>query len=380
MYSLRDHGNMISDPGRFGAYVKAIAAAVRPGDVVVEIGAGTGVFSLLACRAGARRVFAIESEDIIQYARELAAANGFSDRIEFFESNSRIVELPERANVVVSDIRGCLPLFERAVPSLEDARKRFLVPGGIMIPYRETLKAALVEADDFYRHIVAPWNECASGVDLSPLRLRVLDLGCTTSFTEQQLLTPGQAWGILDYIAGASTRSGAKLELCVTRGGTGHGLCLWFETLLHGTIGFASAPGTPDNVYGQLFLPWLEPVVLQEGESVQVALRADLVGEDYVWQWETTIPASGNRPAVHFRQSNFDGAAYSAQALHRQALDYVPALSQSGQVDLWMLERMNGKTSLQQIAQAAAQQFPQVFASWEEAFRHAAGLSEKMSR
>jgi predicted RNA methylase len=48
MYSLRDHGKMISDLGRFGAYVQAIAAAVRPGDVVVEIGAGTGVFSLLA--------------------------------------------------------------------------------------------------------------------------------------------------------------------------------------------------------------------------------------------------------------------------------------------------------------------------------------------
>lgn len=380
MYSLRDHGKMISDPGRFDAYVKAIAAAVRPGDVVVEIGAGTGVFSLLACRAGARRVFAIESEDIIQYARELAAANGFSDRIEFFENNSRLVELPERANVVVSDIRGCLPLFERAVPSLEDARKRFLVPGGIMIPYREKLKAALVEADDFYRHIVAPWSKSVSGIDLSALRLRVLDLGCTTSFTEQQLLTPGQEWGVLDYLAGASTRAGAHLEFCVTRSGTGHGLCLWFETLLHGTTGFVSAPGTPDNVYGQLFLPWLEPVALQEGDRVQVALHADLIGEDYVWQWETTIPASVHRAAIHFRQTNFDGAAYSAQALHRQAFDYVPALSQSGQVEMWMLERMDGKTSLQEIAQSAAQQFPKVFASWEEAFRQAAELSTKMSR
>jgi len=67
----------------------------------VEVGAGTEVFSLLACRAGARRVFAIESEDIIQFARELAVANGFCDRIEFFEGNSRVTELPERANVVI---------------------------------------------------------------------------------------------------------------------------------------------------------------------------------------------------------------------------------------------------------------------------------------
>ena len=380
MYSLRDHGQMISDPGRFGAYAKAIAAAVRPGDVVAEIGAGTGVFSLLACRAGARRVFAIESDNIIQYARELAAANGFSDRIEFFESNSCKTELPERANVVVSDIRGCMPLFEGAVPSLEDARERFLAPGGVLIPERDTLKAAVVQADDFYGRLLAPWSECVSGVDLSALRVRLLNQGHTNHFEPQQLLAPGQEWGTLDYTVGAPARAAAQLQFCATRGGTGHGICLWFETALFGTIGFATAPGTPQNVYGQIFLPWLEPVALREGEGIHVTLRADLVGEDYVWQWETQIATSADRPAVHFRQSTFDGAPYSAPALHRQAHDYVPTLTQNGQVDLWMLERMDGQASLQQIAQAAARQYPQVFATWQEAFRHAAELSAKMSR
>src|SRR6266849_6424007 len=109
MYSLRDFGAMIADAGRFGAYAKAIAAAVRPGDTVAEIGCGPGVFSLLACRAGALRVFAIESDDSIHSARQLAASNGFTDRIEFFQGDSRKTELPERVNVIVSDIRGALP-------------------------------------------------------------------------------------------------------------------------------------------------------------------------------------------------------------------------------------------------------------------------------
>jgi len=86
MYSLRNFGDMIGDSARFNAYAKAISRSVRPGDVVAEIGCGPGVFSLLACRAGANRVYAIETEDIIDVARQIAVANGFEDRIQFFSN------------------------------------------------------------------------------------------------------------------------------------------------------------------------------------------------------------------------------------------------------------------------------------------------------
>jgi predicted RNA methylase len=123
MYSLCDYGATSADSGRFNAHVNAIARAVRSGGTIADIGCGPGLFSLLACRAGARRVFAIESEDIIQFGRELAAANCFTDRIDFFQSDSRKTELPERANVIVFDLRGVLPLYNNAIPSLEDARQ-----------------------------------------------------------------------------------------------------------------------------------------------------------------------------------------------------------------------------------------------------------------
>jgi protein arginine N-methyltransferase 1 len=145
IYSLRDYGEMIADRERFEAYRKAIVKAVRPDDVVLEIGCGPGVFALLACQAGARKVYAIESEEIVHFARELAVANGFVDRIEFIQGDSRKMELPERANVIVSDLRGSLPFFGRAIESIEDARKRFLAAKGQLIPQRDTLKAASVE-------------------------------------------------------------------------------------------------------------------------------------------------------------------------------------------------------------------------------------------
>src|SRR5258706_15449744 len=150
MYSLCDYGAMIADSSRLEAYKKAIAKAVQPGDSVLEIGCGPGALALLACQAGARRVYAIDSEEIVHFARELAVDNGFAYRMESIQSDSRKVQFPEHVNVIISDVRGSLPLFDHAIASIEDARQRFLAAGGRVIPQRDILKAAVIEAVDFY--------------------------------------------------------------------------------------------------------------------------------------------------------------------------------------------------------------------------------------
>src|SRR5579885_3123858 len=98
-YHLLDHLTMVADAGRTGTYLEALRRTVRPGVVVVDLGAGTGVFAMLACRFGARKVYAIEPDEIIEVGRALAAANGFADRIEFIPHPSTEVTLPEQADV-----------------------------------------------------------------------------------------------------------------------------------------------------------------------------------------------------------------------------------------------------------------------------------------
>ncbi len=71
---------MLHDERRTGDYLRALAAAVRPDDVVLDIGTGSGVLAVAAARAGARRVYAVEASDIAEVAARVFEVNGVQDR------------------------------------------------------------------------------------------------------------------------------------------------------------------------------------------------------------------------------------------------------------------------------------------------------------
>lgn len=379
MYSLDEFGEMVGDALRFRAYSEAIARAVTPGDSVVDIGSGPGVFALLACKAGARKVYAIDMESVVEFGRQFAAANGMSDRIEFLRGDSRQLLLPERVNVIVSDLRGALPLFSQSILALNDARKRFLAEQGRMIPERDELFAALVEAPENYERIIAPWRS-VTGLDLEAALPVVLNTMYKRQCKAEQVISDAQAWHELDYLDGANPRAGKTLQFECTRAGTVHGFTLWFETKLFGDIGFSTEPGVQDSVYGHVFLPLLQPVKVAMGENICAALHADLVGTDYVWRWEFEILAKPGREAAKFTQSTFQGGGFSPGSLRKRSAEFVPVLSETGLAERWLLMAMDGKTSLDEVALKAAEHFPHTFARVEDAFRRAGELSDRYSR
>jgi precorrin-6B methylase 2 len=136
-----EHGRMLHDERRTGDFLAALALAVRPGDVVLDIGTGSGVLSVAAARAGAARVYAVEASDIAQVAERVFAENGVGDRVTLIPGWSREIELPERADVLVSEIIGNEPFEEEILETTLDARTRLCKPGARMIPHALTLLA-----------------------------------------------------------------------------------------------------------------------------------------------------------------------------------------------------------------------------------------------
>jgi protein arginine N-methyltransferase 1 len=170
-----EHARMLDDQRRTGDYLAALSEAVRPGDVVLDIGTGSGVLAVAAARAGARHVYALEASDIAEVAGQVFAANGVQDKVTLIPGWSRQIELPEPADVLVSEIIGNEPFEEEILETVLDARRRLLKPAARLIPHALMLLARPLLIPDMEarqralgRAAVDRWR-ASYGIDFQPL-------------------------------------------------------------------------------------------------------------------------------------------------------------------------------------------------------------------
>ncbi len=381
MYSVSGYGKMIADAPRMEAYVSALRQSVRPGSVVIDLGSGPGLFALLACQMGARRVYAIEPDNVIEAARQGAMVNGYQDRLVCIQDFSTRVTLPEQGDVIISDLRGVLPWFQQHLPSIVDARRRLLKPEGILIPQRDVLWAALVEAPETYSEIVCPWENKRYGLDLSSARRFVTNTWRKLRVNAEQLLVKPNRWCVLDYSKVENPDIKGEISWTIAEARTSHGLLVWFDSELIEGIGFSNSPGDAELVYGNAFFPFSYPLELIAGDEITVTLSADLLGDDYVWRWNTRVVNQQNPEPVKmtFKQSTFFGVPRSAARLHKQSASHLPVLNDEGAIERLILSLMDGKTALEEIAHQLTALYPGHFASYKRALAHVSELSQKYS-
>jgi protein arginine N-methyltransferase 1 len=379
MYDLIDYGAMIAYHARTCAYARALEAMIVPGAVVLDIGAGPGIMSLLACRAGASKVYAVESEDVIQLGVQAAADNGFSTRIEFIHAMSTEIDLPEKVDGIVSDIHGTTPLARKSLVSILDARDRFLKPEGWIVPGRETVWAALISSPTLYDRFFNVWNT-EYQFDFTSARLKACNTPRATLSNAEDLLVAPQRLAVLDYKKLDGINVSGEISWVMDRGATAHGICLWFDSETGAGFSFSNHPASHKaNIYRQLFLPWQEAVDLTTGDRVEVSLRADFVHSDYVWSWDTRV-TGGECVKAEFRQSTFTGVQLSPDRLRRRAHRFVPEPNEDSRIDSLALDLMRQKLSLDEIAKALLAEYPARFKNWNAALNRAADLSERYSK
>jgi protein arginine N-methyltransferase 1 len=379
MFSLADFASMIADRARMDAHAEALRRIVTPSSVVVDIGAGTGIMSLLACQFGARHVYAIEPSGAVQILAQSARDNGYGERITVLQKLSTEVTLPERADVIVSDLRGVLPPHRTHFADIIDARARLLAPGGRLVPDTDTLRLAVVTVPEVFERRRSVWQSAPHGLDLRSA------LGFVANTTERLRVDPERL--LSDPVTCARFHYPTMTELAVrgagtcavTRPGIAHGLLVWFDTVLVAGVGYSNAPGTAGEIYGQMLFPWPEAVALEAGDTVGFELRADPIGAQVLWTWASEVRRGGDRPGLvaRIRQSAFKALPISRETLEKRAASFAPTLTAAGALTLGVLEGMRAGKTVGELASGLRDAHPERFRSLDDAHGFVAELAER---
>lgn len=377
-YSVWNYGGMLRCEPRASAYAEALKQAVTPGCTVIEIGSGPGVFAALACRYGAGSVIAIEPDPSVELLPEIAERNQFADRITLVRGLSTHY-YPERlADVIISDLRGSMPLFESHIPTIIDARQRLLAPDGILIPQRDRLRIAVIDHAKTFLTYAEPWLHNSFGLDLSPGHRFVTATPIKVTLDAADLLGDAEDLAVLDYGSVLDPDLGEEVTLRITSEGTAHGLAIWFDAELAPGIGFSNAPGEPVQNYGQTFFPLPKPIAVGSGDTMRVRIDAKLIGEAYVWRWSGTLQRAGssNKPDARFSQTSFQSTILSSRALRSHANDFVPPAHRRHGIDRHCLDLIDGHRTLGEIAAQMYRDFADQFASEQEVLDYVVELTE----
>lgn len=312
------HELMLNDRLRMRQYRQAILEAVKPGDLVLDLGTGTGILSQWALEAGAKRVFGIDlSAPILARAVERIRAAGHADRFEPINKLSYEVELPQRVDVLISEIMGNMADNEDFQPILEDAIRRFLVPGGTVLPRSTTSYLVPVAAPLAHRNLsTGTIASLTPHYDISAL------------YREKRISSPFNLYydcilprrsylsrpALLRAYGGAWDQPAAyqrDLSFTVERAELLTGFKAYFVAELTATTtldisGDDIEGGETSDSWKHAYLPIERPIEVREGDRVEVTFRRRYPPDGerafrQIYEWTGRVERDG-QPVGHFAQ------------------------------------------------------------------------------
>ncbi len=290
-FLLAMHSRMLSDEARLESLNAAIQRVVRPGDIVVDVGTGSGILSVLAARAGAERVFALEATSLATIARRVIADNCVADKVDVVQTPSQDWCPPTRVDVVMCETLGIAAFEEGFRSTIVDARERMLRSEGHLIPRRIRLSATPIDAETSPTELERIRKML--GVDLRAL-MPVLALGWHRDHVPEtrHVAAPRVVFDQDTHSMTKSASTRTEVSFSVLRSARIHALALWFEAELADGVVLSSATPESSNHWGQAILPLETPVAVEGGDVCQLTIKFedDERGFRIGWELAATRP------------------------------------------------------------------------------------------
>ncbi len=223
---------MVNDLIRGEKYLEAMAAKIKPGDIVLEVGTGAGLLTCLAAKLGAKHVYSVEqSPALFKVACRTVELNGLTDKVTLINANSRdLVEagvIKQPIDVFVTETIGTQGLDEGILNVFADV-KPLLAPNARIIPETVQFKHCLVNLSGI-RETLEVMNPVL-GVDMSALNEEVSSnnhfwLNPIEMWREISTTGSSPVFSLLDFV----NREPCVQQMQITRDNVCDGLLNWAE-------------------------------------------------------------------------------------------------------------------------------------------------------
>ena len=284
------HVTMMNDNYRNSKYLEAIKLAVNDisdDSLVLDIGTGSGLLSMMAIANGAREVVACEiTNTIAKIAKKIIHKNGYAEKITVINKKSTELkigeDLPKKVDLIISEILAAQFVGEGVRSSIFDANKRLLKKDGIIIPESGTIKISLLGSDKKILDVVSVTS--VNGFDLSEFN-SITQNKWNMNLTEIPTLLSGHkdAFNINLYNEDNIVNEEKIIELKANQDGLCLGIIQWMKIKLYKDIEYENIPGT--EFAGRSHWPtplylFDKPVTVKKGNVLKI--RA-ILGDDNVW-------------------------------------------------------------------------------------------------
>lgn len=282
---LSVHELMIKDKPRTDAYLNAIKnnPDLIKDKVIMDVGAGTGILSMFAARAGAKKVYAIEASHMANIARKIILDNNLQDIIEVHECRVEELNLEVKVDVIISEWMGFYLLHESMLNSVIFARDKFLKQDGTMFPSSAQIYASVVCLDSIYEDKVNFWRSVYD-FDFSSLIPTAANLFAATApvvdVTPNQLLSNEflvENFDMLKITPNDLKEIKQECFFTTHTEGSFHGFCLWFDVIFPSAandepVVLSTSPSDPSTHWQQFVVKLPEPMKLEKDTFVEAML------------------------------------------------------------------------------------------------------------
>ncbi|MBK17709.1 MAG: hypothetical protein CMM52_02570 [Rhodospirillaceae bacterium] len=268
------HSAMLNDELRNRAFDTAIAAAVTPDSMVLDIGTGTGLLAMMAARAGAKKVLGCESIGMLaKTAKEIVNRNGFDDRISIVHKRSQDLSLGEDldapADILIAELVDVGLLGENILPIVTDTLNRLCKPGATIIPCGASIFAAPIESEELARERQVSQ---ASGFEISPFNSLRPNIYLQTNLSKYdwRLLSNPVEVFTFDFSCPEPKTRQTEIRLVPHTDGLAHGIAFWFDLHLNAEISISTSPSEAPTHWHQAVYTQSEPLELKQNEPVRL--------------------------------------------------------------------------------------------------------------